>query len=343
MSRSIDTFSLGSTSWIRVGGRLIKVLDQLDQRSYQRDMDSQMVPPQDGARYDPTVPPPPPPSQSAPQAMSFTLHSQTGVAPPPVTAPTPTSEDLHARMDRLEQRLRMPEIERYMGIGCPRIHLRLYSTIMRAHGLDGAQMIMLFPMSLGGAAQRWFASLDVSRHWTWDDLAQEFLRQYAFNTIVDVSRPPNRDQVQMLLRSLQPRIAGHVVGVPFADFGSLILALYDVEDGISRGLWTDSSPSDIKEKSLRRTEVSGCERHWFFQSEASQAPSTGPTAIRASFFLCTSSVQAIGTSHTVEPSSSEAYEGRVVNCSQDTTLTDSTSVQDGSALRIPSGLGHETD
>ncbi|RVW24535.1 hypothetical protein CK203_090898 [Vitis vinifera] len=52
----------------------------------------------------------------------------------------------------------------------------------------------------------------------------------------------------MVLRSLQPRIARHVVGVPFADFGSLVLALYDVEDGISRGLWTDSSPSDIKGK-----------------------------------------------------------------------------------------------
>ncbi|WJZ85570.1 hypothetical protein VitviT2T_005096 [Vitis vinifera] len=52
----------------------------------------------------------------------------------------------------------------------------------------------------------------------------------------------------MVLRSLQPRIARHVVGVPFADFGSLVMALYDVEDGILRGLWTDSSPSDIKVK-----------------------------------------------------------------------------------------------
>ena len=82
----------------------------------------------------------------------------------------------------------MPEIERYTGIGCPRIHLRLYSTVMRAHGLDDAQMVMLFPMSLSGAAQCWFASLEVSRRRTWDDLAQEFLRQFAFNTIIDVSR-----------------------------------------------------------------------------------------------------------------------------------------------------------
>ena len=66
--------------------------------------------------------------------------------------------------------------------------MRLYSTVMRAHGLDDAQMVMLFPMSLSGAAQRWFASLEVSRRRTWDDLAQEFLRELAFNTVIDVSR-----------------------------------------------------------------------------------------------------------------------------------------------------------
>ena len=51
----------------------------------------------------------------------------------------------------------------------------------------------------------------------------------------------------MILRSLQPRIARYVVRVvPFTDFGSLVLALYDVEDGISRGLWSDSSAIDAK-------------------------------------------------------------------------------------------------
>ena len=49
-------------------------------------------------------------------------------------------------------------------------------------------MVMLFPMSLSGAVQHWFTLLDVSRRRTWDDLAQEFLRQFAFNTIIDVSR-----------------------------------------------------------------------------------------------------------------------------------------------------------
>ena len=57
----------------------------------------------------------------------------------------------------------MPDIERYSGIGCPKIHLRLYNTVMRAHGIDDAQLVILFPMSLSGAAQRWFALVELAR------------------------------------------------------------------------------------------------------------------------------------------------------------------------------------
>ena len=48
-------------------------------------------------------------------------------------------------------KFRMPDIERYTGVGCSRIHLRIYSSMMRAHGLDESQMITLFPLSLSGA------------------------------------------------------------------------------------------------------------------------------------------------------------------------------------------------
>ena len=48
---------------------------------------------------------------------------------------------------------RMLDIERYTGIGCPRIHLQLYNTVMHRHRLDETQMILLFSLSLSGAAQ----------------------------------------------------------------------------------------------------------------------------------------------------------------------------------------------
>ena len=266
-------------------------------------------PPSSGptVQQDYTVPPPPPPLvQSAPQVGTFVLHGQTETTPHSVVAPAPIIDNTQARIDRLEQRIRslhvsdgvigwdgyddlpvaalpvefrMPDIERYTGIGCPRIHLQLYSAVMRGHRLDEAQMIMLFPLSLSGAAQRWFASLDPSRRRTWADLGQKFIKQYSFNTVVDVSRrelealrqrpdesvtsfisrwrekiaqiidrPSERDQIDMIMRSLQPLFARHLMGFPQTDFGSLVQALYGIEEGISRGLWADSSPSDSKGK-----------------------------------------------------------------------------------------------
>ena len=149
----------------------------------------------------------------------------------------------------------MPDIERYSGIGCPKIHLRLYNTVMRAHGIDDAQLVALFPMSLSRAAQRWFASIEPSRLRTWEDVAHEFLTQFAFSADIDVSRreleatrqrpdesissfvnrwrvkvdsmidrPKEQDHIDMVLRNLQPRFARCLVGVPFQDLKSMVQA-----------------------------------------------------------------------------------------------------------------------
>ncbi|RVW71793.1 hypothetical protein CK203_055182 [Vitis vinifera] len=85
---------------------------------------------------------------------------------------------------------RMPDIERYTGIGCPRIHLHHFIHL---------------PLE--------------------EKIAQ----------IID--RPSERDQISMIMRSLQPRFARHLMGFPQTDFGSLVQALYGIEEGISRGLW----------------------------------------------------------------------------------------------------------
>ncbi|WKA08862.1 hypothetical protein VitviT2T_026547 [Vitis vinifera] len=140
---------------------------------------------QDETPHDSLPPPPPPPIPSAPQASPYVLHGHSEIAPP-VVVQTTVADDAHA--PNLLAKFRMPNIERYTDIGCPRLNLRLYSTVMRAHGLDESQMITLFPLSLSGVAQRWFASLESSRRRTWGDLAWEFLRQFSFNTVVDVSR-----------------------------------------------------------------------------------------------------------------------------------------------------------
>ena len=106
-------------------------------------------------------------------------------------------------------------------------------------------MIMLFPLSLSGAAQCWFASFDPSRSKTWADLEHEFIRQYSLNTVVDISRrelealrqrtdesvtsfisrwreniahiidrPSEHDQISTIMSSLQPCYAMHLMRFP---------------------------------------------------------------------------------------------------------------------------------
>ena len=52
----------------------------------------------------------------------------------------------------------------------------------------------------------------------------------------------------MIMRSLQPRFARHLMGFPHTDFGSLVQTLYGIEEGIARGLWSESAPIDSKGK-----------------------------------------------------------------------------------------------
>ena len=88
----------------------------------------------------------------------------------------------------LPPKFRMLDMEWHTGRGCPRTHLRIYSQLMRGMGLDEAQLIMLFPLSLSSVAQSCFATLDASRRRTWEDLAHEFIRQFSFSTVIDVTR-----------------------------------------------------------------------------------------------------------------------------------------------------------
>ncbi|RVW12628.1 hypothetical protein CK203_115695 [Vitis vinifera] len=47
------------------------------------------------------------------------------------------------------------------------------------------------------------------------------------------------------------------------DFGSLVQALYGIEEGISRGLWADSSPQTQRGRSGVRTQAIRCWHHWY--------------------------------------------------------------------------------
>ncbi|KAL6325799.1 hypothetical protein AAG906_026628 [Vitis piasezkii] len=98
----------------------------------------------------------------------------------------PRPMEIDNRVDSFGQ-FRMPDIERYMVVGCLYTYLRLYSTVMRAHGLDRSQMITMFPLSL---SERSMSSFLPPSPIGWED-----------SEIVD--RPLRRDDsVLMVIRGL---------------------------------------------------------------------------------------------------------------------------------------------
>ncbi|KAL6319600.1 hypothetical protein AAG906_020677 [Vitis piasezkii] len=244
-----------SHSWRRVGGRLI-IADSHKSSDSLVEMSDELVSTLASIQEFMTAQTLPP---GASLGIPFHLadHYET-IPPPTITVPPPivtTTDDTRlaeqeARVERLESRMRhirlqdggltwddrdgiwaaslvakfrMPNIERYSGIGCPKIHLRLYNTVMRAHGIDDAQLVAFFPMSL----------IDPSRLRTWEGVAHEFLTQFAFSANID------------------PRFARRLVGIPFQDLKSLVHATFNVKETIARGLWIDTTISpDSKGKKL---------------------------------------------------------------------------------------------
>ena len=67
-----------------------------------------------------------------------------------------------------------------------------------------------------------------------------------------IDRPSEKEKINMIMRSLHPSYARHLIGVPIMDYKALIEALYGIEDGMMRGLWLDSSSSDSKGKKPSR-------------------------------------------------------------------------------------------
>ncbi|RVW13263.1 hypothetical protein CK203_111557 [Vitis vinifera] len=156
--------------------------------------------------------------------VPFHILDHCETAPPPIATVSPpivtTIDDTRLAKQEardniltasLAAKFRMPYIERYSGINCPKIYLRLYNTVMKAHGINDAQLVAIFPMSL----MLTLMYLDESR------------------------RPPDRGQTSLFLPL-------SVVGgqrIPFQDLKSLVHATSSVKEAIARGLWIDTAPS----------------------------------------------------------------------------------------------------
>ena len=187
-------------------------------------------------------------------------------------------------------KVHMLDIKHYNEIGYPKIHLRLYGIVVRAHRLDDGQLVVIFPMSLSGATQRQFALVKPSRLRTWNDVAHEFFTQFASNVDIDVSIrqleatrqrsdkfissfvscwrakvvgmvdwPKEQNHIDMVLRNLQPRFDRRLMGIPFQNLKSLVQEAFNVEQVIAEGLWTNivPSPNSKGKRPIRSSKIYG--------------------------------------------------------------------------------------
>ncbi|KAL3731112.1 hypothetical protein ACJRO7_028049 [Eucalyptus globulus] len=82
-----------------------------------------------------------------------------------------------------------PEFTRkYDGIGCPKTHLKYYLGNMARYSDNPPLLINSFQDNLVGPTLTWFIELDMEKIRTWEDLVDEFLQQYKFNTEIAPTR-----------------------------------------------------------------------------------------------------------------------------------------------------------
>ena len=82
---------------------------------------------------------------------------------------------------------KMPQIQKFDGTRDPRIHLSQYITTMSTTKAPMSMVARLFVLSLEGMAVNWYHGLEKLIRADWKELCSTFLKQYDYNTKLEVS------------------------------------------------------------------------------------------------------------------------------------------------------------
>ncbi|RVW36246.1 hypothetical protein CK203_107285 [Vitis vinifera] len=145
------------------------------------------------------------------QTLHTISHDQAVVIPPIVTSVT-IVEDPRSHMDRLERRIKQ---------------MRDPNEMISWDDIDDVPMATL-PMRHNCS----LCSIVIERH---DTEMVRFIRVISLENLGGLS-------TGVFETIFIQWFARHLTGVPFQDFRSLVQALFDVDDDISRGLWSDITP-----------------------------------------------------------------------------------------------------
>ena len=102
------------------------------------------------------------------------------------------------RKDPLPPKYQFPSMKKYSGTDDPHLHLKQYVTYMNGTRLSNAQIVKQFPLSLEGAAIKWYYTLDAHVQQDWKELCSAFIKQYRLNSQFDVSLQELQNTMQRL-------------------------------------------------------------------------------------------------------------------------------------------------
>ena len=89
---------------------------------------------------------------------------------------------------RLSPKFKMPTLDKFDLIGCPKSHLKMYMRAMQPLGATEEVLTQMFQNTLIEAILRWFLNLDDARARSWEDIYWEFHKQYKYHIEVDITR-----------------------------------------------------------------------------------------------------------------------------------------------------------
>ena len=89
---------------------------------------------------------------------------------------------------RLPLKFKMPVLDKFDGIGCPKSHLKMYMRLMQPLGATEEMLAQMFQNTLTGAVLKWFLNVEDNRARNWEDICREFYNQYKYSIEVDETR-----------------------------------------------------------------------------------------------------------------------------------------------------------
>ncbi|KAI8527167.1 hypothetical protein RHMOL_Rhmol12G0054700 [Rhododendron molle] len=88
---------------------------------------------------------------------------------------------------KLQKKFKKPNIEKFNGTGNPTSDVYHVIYTLKLMGLNDELIAQLFQRTLTGSTLDWFLTLDFTKYKGWQEFANAFINQYAYNVQIEVT------------------------------------------------------------------------------------------------------------------------------------------------------------